>query len=231
MPSEVPVLALDGPSGSGKGTAARAVAHQLGWHFLDSGALYRLLGLAALDREIDLGDGASLAEAAAELDVRFATKPDDDRIWLHDREVSQQLRTEATGAAASQVAAHPAVRTALLTVQRGFRQPPGLVADGRDMGTVVFADAPVKVFLTASVEERARRRYNQLKGKGIDVSLAAVSKDIAARDKRDTERSVAPLKAAPDARILDSTHLSEREVIRLLLQWLREDGVTGDVGD
>jgi cytidylate kinase len=227
--SEPPVLTLDGPSGSGKGTVARNVARHLGWHFLDSGALYRLLGQAALDRGIDFDDALSLADAASGLEVRFATESGDERIWLHDREVSEELRTEATGAAASRVAIHPPVRASLLGLQRGFRRAPGLVADGRDMGTVVFADAPVKVFLTADVEERARRRYNQLKGKGIDVSLAAVSKDIAARDRRDTERPVAPLKAAADARILDSTHLNSEEVTQLLLEWLAQAGVLEDV--
>jgi cytidylate kinase len=227
--SEPPVLALDGPSGSGKGTVARNVARHLGWHLLDSGALYRLLGQAALDRGIDLDDALSLADAASALEVRFATESGDERIWLHDREVSKELRTEAAGAAASRVAIHRPVRAALLGLQRGFRRAPGLVADGRDMGTVVFADAPLKVFLTASVEERARRRYNQLKGKGIDVSLAAVSKDIAARDRRDTERPVAPLKAAVDARIVDSTHLSPEEVTQLLLEWLAQDGVIENV--
>ena len=222
----VPVLAVDGPSGSGKGTIARRVAELLGWHFLDSGALYRLVGLAALTAEIDFNDTDTLANIALGLEVRFANKGGDERIWLQDREVSAELRSEAAGAAASQIAPLPAVRAALAQLQRGFRRPPGLVADGRDMGTVVFPDATVKVFLTASLEERARRRYNQLKEKGIDVSLAAVSKDMAARDRRDTERSVAPLKAAADARILDSTDLSPEQVTHQLLDWLKQAGIT-----
>ena len=222
----VPVLALDGPGGSGKGTVARRLAELLGWQFLDSGALYRLVGLAALEADVDLTDANALADIALSLDVRFSNKAGDERIWLQEREVSDDLRSEATGRAASQVATQPAVRAALLELQRRFRQAPGLVADGRDMGTTVFTDAVVKVFLTASLEERARRRYNQLKEKGIDVSLAAVSKDIAARDRRDTERSVAPLKAASDARILDSTFLSPEEVTHQLLAWLKQVGIT-----
>jgi len=224
MANEVPVLALDGPGGSGKGTVARRLAELLGWHFLDSGALYRLVGLAALKASIDLTDASALADLAANLQVRFSNKADDERIWLHDKEVSAELRSEETAAAASQVAIQPAVRERLLRLQRGFRQAPGLVADGRDMGSVVFTDAPVKVFLTASTEERARRRYNQLKEKGIDVTFAAVSKDMAARDRRDTERSVAPLKAAADARVLDSTDLSPEQVVHQLLDWLQQAG-------
>jgi cytidylate kinase len=223
---DVPVLALDGPGGSGKGTIARRVAETLGWHLLDSGALYRLVALAALEAEIDLNDVDGLSEAALKLDVRFENKAGDERVWLRDREVSDVLRSEETGAVASRIAPQPAIRAALLKVQRGFRQSPGLVADGRDMGTVVFTDAVVKVFLTASLEERVRRRYNQLKEKGIDVSLAAVSKDMATRDRRDTKRSVAPLKAATDARILDSTHLSPEQVTHQLLDWLKQAGIS-----
>jgi len=218
-----PVLAIDGPSGSGKGTIARRAAQELGWHLLDSGALYRLVGLAAARRGVDLADERAVAALAGRLDIDFGVDPDGaERILLEGDDVSQELRTEESGRLASAVAALPAVREALLGLQRGFRRVPGLVADGRDMGTHVFPDATVKVFLTASVEERANRRYKQLKDKGIDVSLAALSRDIAARDKRDTERSVAPLRPADDARVLDSSHLTIAEVTRIVLDWVRE---------
>ena len=218
-----PVLAIDGPSGSGKGTIARRVAQALGWHLLDSGALYRLVGLAAARRGIDPGAAAELAVLARELDIRFEVDPEgSERIVLDGEEVGPELRSEECGRLASAVAALPAVREALLGLQRGFREAPGLVADGRDMGTHVFPDATLKVFLTATVEERANRRYKQLKDKGIDVSLAALSRDIAARDKRDTERSVAPLEPADDARVLDSSHLTIDEVTRIVLDWVSE---------
>ncbi|MDH4255858.1 MAG: (d)CMP kinase [Gammaproteobacteria bacterium] len=218
-----PVLAIDGPSGSGKGTIARRVAQALGWHLLDSGALYRLVGLAGARRGIDPGAAAELAVLARELDIRFEVDPEgSERIVLDGEEVGPELRSEECGRLASAVAALPAVREALLGLQRGFREAPGLVADGRDMGTHVFPDATLKVFLTATVEERANRRYKQLKDKGIDVSLAALSRDIAARDKRDTERSVAPLEPADDARVLDSSHLTIDEVTRIVLDWVSE---------
>ena len=219
---DVPVIAIDGPSGSGKGTIARRVATELGWHLLDSGALYRLVALAA-DRAglADAGE-AALAELAAGLDVRFGTdEAGEEQVWLSGDEVSRELRTEEAGKGASRVAALPGVRDALLDLQKGFRQAPGLVADGRDMGTTVFPDAALKVFLTASAEERARRRHKQLKDKGIDVSLAALSRDIEARDKRDSERSVAPLRPADDARLLDSSSLTIEEVTRKVLGWAR----------
>jgi CMP/dCMP kinase len=218
--AEVPVIALDGPGGSGKGTVARAVARRLGWHLLDSGALYRLVGLAADWRGIDLEDGAGLAAVAAGLAAEFDPfAGPEGRVVLEGRDVSEAIRTEAAGQAASRVAAQPAVRAALVARQRGFRRPPGLVADGRDMGSIIFPDAALKVFLTASVEERARRRHNQLKQKGIDVSLPALSKDMAERDRRDAERPVAPLRACPDARSLDSTGLSADEVVARVLAW------------
>ncbi len=219
---DVPVIAIDGPSGSGKGTIARRVATELGWHLLDSGALYRLVALAA-DRAglADAGE-AALAELAARLDVRFGTdEAGEEQVWLSGDEVSRELRTEEAGKGASRVAALPGVRDALLDLQKGFRQAPGLVADGRDMGTTVFPDAALKVFLTASAEERARRRHKQLNDKGIDVSLAALSRDIEARDKRDSERSVAPLRPADDARLLDSSSLTIEEVTRKVLGWAR----------
>jgi len=218
--AEVPVLALDGPGGSGKGTVARAVARRLGWHLLDSGALYRLVGVAALRHAIPLDDEAGLAGIAAGLDATFDPfAGPEGRVVLEGQDASELIRTESAGQAASQVAAWPAVRAALLGRQRGFRQPPGLVADGRDMGSVIFPEAALKVFLTASVEERARRRHKQLKQKGIDVSLPALSKDMAERDRRDAERAVAPLRACPDARTLDSTGMSVDEVVSVVLAW------------
>jgi cytidylate kinase len=218
-----PVIAIDGPSGSGKGTIARQVATVLGWHLLDSGALYRLVALAATRRGIALDQTGSLAELAANLDVRFGADEEGEQlIWLDGEPVSNELRTEEAGRGASTVAALQPVRDALLGLQRGFRKSPGLVADGRDMGTHVFPDAELKVYLTASAEERARRRHKQLKDKGIDVSLAALSRDIEDRDRRDSERSVAPLRPAEDARILDSSNQSIEAVTNTVLDWARE---------
>ena len=218
-----PVIAIDGPSGSGKGTIARRVAAALGWHLLDSGALYRLLALAATRRGISLADAGALAELALDLDIRFeAGDAGEELIWLDEEPVRGELRTEETGRGASQVAALQPVRDALLALQRSFQKPPGLVADGRDMGTHVFPGAALKVYLTASAEERARRRYKQLKDKGIDVSLAALSRDIEDRDRRDSERSVAPLRPAEDARILDSSGQSIAAVTDTVLDWARE---------
>ena len=223
MSKVVPVIAIDGPSGSGKGTIARRVASSLGWHLLDSGALYRLLALAAGRHGIALDGAAELAELAARLDVRFDSDANGgDRVWLDGEPVSSELRTEEAGKGASTVAALQPVRDALLGLQRGFRKPPGLVADGRDMGTHVFPDAALKVFLTASAGERARRRHKQLNDKGIDVSLAALSQDIEDRDRRDAERSVAPLRPAEDARILDSSGKSIEAVSNTVLDWVKE---------
>jgi cytidylate kinase len=222
-PAEVPVLAIDGPGGSGKGAVAREVARRLGWHVLDSGALYRLVGIAALGRGVRLDDAQALAAIAQGLDVSFdPLAGPEGRVSLGGRDVTEEIRTEAASQAASRVAAMPPVRAALVERQRGFRRPPGLVADGRDMGSFIFTDARVKVFLTASVEERARRRHNQLKQKGIDVSLPALSQDMAERDRRDEQRSVAPLRADPDARILDSTGLTIEQVVSVVLRWVSE---------
>ncbi|MDH5262276.1 MAG: (d)CMP kinase [Gammaproteobacteria bacterium] len=223
MTTTVPVIAIDGPSGSGKGTVARRVADALGYHLLDSGALYRLTALSAQRSGIPLDDAAAVATIARKLDIRFDSNKDgSERIWLADEDVTLEVRKESTGAGASTVAAIPAVRAALLERQRVFQRAPGLVADGRDMGTQVFPSAALKIFLTASPAERAQRRHKQLKDKGLDVSLAALSRDIEVRDRRDSERSVAPLTPAPDARILDSSGMSIEAVTKTVLEWVAE---------
>ncbi|MGI9273135.1 MAG: (d)CMP kinase [Woeseiaceae bacterium] len=217
----IPVIAIDGPSGSGKGTVARRVARQLGWHLLDSGALYRLVALDAIAKGVHFDDAEGLAALAAGLDVQFLSdSAGEERIILAGNDVTRAVRTEDAGRGASAVAAIQAVRDALFDRQRAFRTAPGLVADGRDMGTHVFTDASLKVFLTASPEERAKRRHKQLNDKGIDVSLAAVSRDIVDRDRRDSERSVAPLRPAEDARILDSSGTPIDEVVQTVLDWV-----------
>ena len=217
----VPVITIDGPVGSGKGTIARRVAQALGYHLLDSGALYRLTALSAAGQGVDLSDAKAVARVARELDARFDSDADGaERIWLNEEDVTREVRKETTGEMASVVAVIPEVREALLQRQRAFQQLPGLVADGRDMGSLVFPSASVKIFLTASAEERAARRHKQLKGKGIDVSLAALSRDIEDRDRRDSERSVAPLRPADDARILDSSGQSIEAVTQTVLDWV-----------
>ena len=214
-----PVITIDGPSGSGKGTVAGILAKRLGWNLLDSGALYRLLAFAAGNHGVALDNEALLEKLAAHLDVQFigATDGKPARIILEGDEVTHAIRSETVAAGASKVAALPAVRDALLQRQRAFLEFPGLVADGRDMGTVVFPDAPLKVFLTASAEERARRRYLQLKAKGDDVSLSGLLDEIRARDERDTQRAIAPLKPAADAIQLDSTELSIEQVLERIM--------------
>lgn len=211
----VPVIAIDGPSGSGKGTIAHRVAARLGFHVLDSGALYRLLGAAAERHAVAFDNEAALEVLAAHLDVQFLVDAEGEaRILLEGEDVTHVIRTEEAGRAASQVAALPRVRNALLARQQAFRELPGLVADGRDMGTVVFPDADLKIFLTASAEARAERRYRQLLEKGFGASLAALVEDIQSRDDRDTQRSVAPLKPADDALVLDSTDLGIDAVVQ-----------------
>lgn len=214
------VLTIDGPGGSGKGTISAQIAQLLGWHYLDSGALYRLLGIAAQRAGVSTNDSDGLLALLAGISIRFEAS--DSSVWLGDNEVSTELRQEAAGALASEVAAVPAVREALLARQHQFRVAPGLVADGRDMGTVVFPDALLKVFLTASPEERANRRYKQLIAKGIDVNLSALFLDIKARDERDSNRAVSPLKPADDAIVVDTTDLSIEQVVAKVLEMVRQ---------
>ena len=216
-----PVVAIDGPSASGKGTIASRVAKRLGFHYLESGALYRLIALLSL-REGSV-DAAQLAELAEEMDVVF----EDGEVVLGDENVTEKIRSEPVGNRASEVAKVPALRQALLRRQRAFRRPPGLVADGRDMGTVVFPDAELKVFLTASPEIRAERRYKQLIEKGIDANLRALSRDLRDRDERDAKRAVAPLVPAPDSQVLDSSALSIDEVVDRIVGWSREKKLGG----
>ncbi len=218
MPAATPVLTIDGPSGSGKGTISRGVATRLGWHYLDSGAIYRAVGLAAAWESIDLSDAEAVAACAARTEIRFESDDaGEPRVFVNGKDATHQLRMETAGAAASAIAAHPPVRNALLDLQKRFRRAPGLVADGRDMGTVIFPDAKYKVFLTASAEERAKRRYKQLKEKGVSVNLDSLLHEIAARDERDAGRAVAPLKPASDAVVLDSTGMPITEVIERVL--------------
>jgi len=216
--SHPPVIAIDGPSASGKGTVAAQVARALGFHYLDSGALYRLAALAAQKAGVDPDDEAALAALAGRMRIEFR----EGATWLDGADVTAALRSEEVGTAASRVAAKPRLRDALLARQRGFRAPPGLVADGRDMGSVVFPDAPLKVFLTAGVDTRAERRYKQLMEKGMYAKIGDVVEELRRRDERDSSRPVAPLKHYPDAIFLDTTGLSVEEAVGRILGWWRE---------
>ena len=220
---EVPIITIDGPSGSGKGTVSRAVAKALGWSLLDSGALYRLVALAGRRASVSLDDGAALAQLAGQLDIRFdSNESGQEVVWLDGQDVTRDIRTEQAGGDASRVAALGEVRAALLDRQRRFAVPPGLVADGRDMGTVIFPHADLKIFLDASPAERARRRHKQLKEKGVTANLAALSLEIAERDRRDSTRTASPLVASADATMLDTTGMSVDGVIGRVLEIARD---------
>jgi cytidylate kinase len=223
MTKPAPVLTIDGPSGSGKGTISRAVAQRLGWHYLDSGAIYRAVGQEAAWEGIDLSDPDAVAACAARTEIRFVNQgAGEPHVLVNGKDATRALHTESAGAVASAIAAYPSVRAELVQLQLRFRQKPGLVADGRDMGTIIFPDAEYKVFLTASASERAKRRYKQLKDKGVSVNLDSLLHEITARDERDAGRAVAPLKPAADAVILDSTGMPITEVIERVLAVLPE---------
>ncbi len=217
---EAPVITIDGPGGSGKGTIAMRLAGKLGWHFLDSGALYRLVSVAAMDRGIDANEETALGQLARDLDVSFGVSGDGMVILLDGNTITGRIRSEDVGVYASRIAALPQVRAALVERQRAFRKPPGLVADGRDMGTVIFPDAVLKIFLTASAQARAQRRYKQLKEKGESVNLSRLFRDIEKRDERDSSRAISPLKPADDAHLIDSTELSIEEVMQEIYELL-----------
>lgn len=216
----VPVLTIDGPSGAGKGTISRIVARRLGWHYLDSGALYRAVGVAASWADIDTSDASALVRCTFDTHVQFVEQGDAMRVLVNGTDATDELRLETTGALASAIAAIPEVRAALKERQRAFRMAPGLVADGRDMGTVIFPDAPYKVFLTASAEERAERRHKQLKDKGVSVNFEDLLREIMARDARDAQRTVAPLKPADDAVLIDTTGIGIEDVVARVMDLL-----------
>lgn len=222
MPQMAPVMTIDGPSGAGKGTLCQLLAEKLGWHLLDSGAIYRVLSLAALHHDVELDSEASLVPLAANLDVQFQVEGDLVKVILEGEDVSRTIRTEEVGNAASKIAAFPRVREALLRRQRAFRQAPGLIADGRDMGTVVFPEAEVKIFLDASAEERAQRRYKQLQDKGFDVNFERLLTEIRERDDRDRNRATAPLKPAEDALVVDSTAMTIDDVLATVLAYAEQ---------
>ena len=234
MTKTAPVICLDGPSGVGKGTICLAIAAHLGWFILDSGSLYRITALQVLRRFPDLDissiDETQIVDIAINLSVSYQQKNDDLVILLDGEDITQLIRNEKIGAKASQIAAIPAVREALLARQRAFLQAPGLVADGRDMGTVVFPDSVLKIYLTASAEERAQRRYKQLKGKGIDVNLSSLVEELRLRDDRDMNRKIAPLKPASDAIVIDTTRLNIEQVTEEVMNWVGQRVSTRRVG-
>ncbi|MCP3427425.1 (d)CMP kinase [Opacimonas viscosa] len=221
----IPVVTIDGPSGAGKGTLSALIADYLQWHFLDSGAIYRVLAVACVHHDINFADEESIVPLASILDVSFPTKDNQTLVILEGEDVTDVIRTEEVGAQASQIAAYPGVREALLRRQRSFVQAPGLVADGRDMGTVVFPDATAKIFLTASAEARAERRFSQLKEKGHDVTIARLLTDIQARDERDMNRATAPLLPAEDALQLDSSTLNVEQVFEKAKDFILSKGI------
>jgi cytidylate kinase len=222
----IPVVTIDGPGGSGKGTIAMRLAQSLGWHLLDSGALYRMVAVAAMDRGIAQGDEPALGQVAKGLDATFTVLEDEVMIRLDGSDISARLRSEDVGVFASKIAALPAVRAGLVHRQRAFRRPPGLVADGRDMGTVIFPDAVLKIFLTASPEARAKRRYKQLKEKGESVNLPRLFREIKKRDERDSTRVISPLAAAGDAHVIDSTELSIEGVMKVVHKLVEESSLS-----
>ncbi|EMI50353.1 cytidylate kinase [Stenotrophomonas maltophilia AU12-09] len=215
-----PVLTIDGPSGAGKGTISRIIARRMGWHYLDSGALYRAVGVAASWADIDTSDASALVRCTFDTHVQFVEQSDAMRVMVNGTDATDELRLETTGALASAIAAIPEVRAGLKERQRAFRELPGLVADGRDMGTVIFPDAPYKVFLTASAEERADRRHKQLKDKGVSVNFDDLLREIMARDARDAQRTVAPLKPADDAVLIDTTGIGIDDVVARVMDLL-----------
>lgn len=224
--TQVPVIAIDGPGGSGKGTIAMLVAEHLDWHFLDSGALYRLVAVAAIDRGITSDQADLLGSLAENLDVNFGISNEGMVVLLDGNYITGRLRSESVSVFASRIAVIPAVRASLVQRQRAFRKPPGLVADGRDMGTVIFPDAILKIFLTASAEARAERRYKQLKEKGESVNLTRLFRDIKNRDERDSNRAISPLRPAPDAHVIDSTELSINEVLQKIQSLIEESVIS-----